>query len=62
MTAALTYFEDVVVDNVQLTPAITVTEAHVAMYEGLTREMPLKSGGRARIFRAGVSPASFGVC
>ena len=44
MTAALTYFEDVVVDNVLLTPAITVTEAHVAMYEGLTREMPLKSG------------------
>ena len=42
MTAA-TYFEDVVVDQVQLTPAITVTAAHVEMYEGLTREMG--SGG-----------------
>ena len=43
MTAAATYFEDVVVDQVQLTPAITVTAAHVEMYEGLTREMG--SGG-----------------
>jgi acyl dehydratase len=34
-----TYFEDVVVDRVQLTPAITVTSAHVEMYQGLTREM-----------------------
>jgi acyl dehydratase len=34
-----TYFEDVVVERVQLTPAITVTEAHVEMYQGLTREM-----------------------
>ncbi len=38
MTTA-TYFEDVVVDRVQETPAITVTEAHVDMYRGLTREM-----------------------
>jgi acyl dehydratase len=36
---AAKYFEDVVVDEVQLTPAITVTEAHVEMYQGLTREM-----------------------
>jgi acyl dehydratase len=40
---AATYFEDVVVDKVQLTPAITVTAAHVEMYQGLTREMD--SGG-----------------
>ncbi|MGH7303863.1 MAG: MaoC family dehydratase [Candidatus Rokuibacteriota bacterium] len=44
MTAAFTYFEDVVVDTVQMTPAITVTEAHVAMYQGLTRDLPLGSG------------------
>jgi len=34
-----TYFEDVVVDELKDTPAITVTQAHVEMYEGLTREM-----------------------
>jgi len=39
-----TYFEDVVVDKVQITPAITVTEAHVAMYLGLTREGPVGPG------------------
>ena len=39
-----TFFEDVVVDNVQVTPAITVTETHVAMYLGMTREAPLGSG------------------
>ena len=38
MTVA-TYFEDVVVDQLKDTPAITVTQAHVEMYEGLTREM-----------------------
>lgn len=38
MTSA-TYFEDVVVDQLKDTPAITVTQAHVEMYEGLTREM-----------------------
>ena len=38
MTAA-TYFEDVVVNELTDTPAITVTAAHVEMYEGLTREM-----------------------
>jgi len=36
---AATYFEDVVVDQLKDTPAITVTQAHVEMYEGLTREM-----------------------
>jgi hypothetical protein len=34
-----TYFEDVVVDQLKTTPAITVTAAHVEMYQGLTREM-----------------------
>lgn len=43
MTASATYFEDVVVDKVQLTPAITVTEAHVAMYLGVTRETSMGS-------------------
>ena len=38
MTSA-TYFEDVVVDQLKTTPAITVTAAHVEMYQGLTREM-----------------------
>jgi acyl dehydratase len=44
VTAAFTYFEDVVVDSIQMTPAITVTEAHVAMYEGLTRDLPSAGG------------------
>lgn len=43
MTSA-TYFEDVVVDQMKDTPAITVTQAHVEMYEGLTREMPAGAG------------------
>jgi acyl dehydratase len=40
-----TYFEDVVVDKVQVTPAITVTETHVALYEGLTRDAPAGAHG-----------------
>jgi len=40
-----TFFEDVVVERVQETPAITVTEAHVAMYLGVTREPSLPSDG-----------------
>ena len=35
-----TFFEDLVVEAAQETPAITVTEAHVAVYLGLTRELP----------------------
>jgi len=35
-----TYFEDVVVDKTTVSPAITLTEAHVAMYLGVTRELP----------------------
>ena len=36
-----TYFEDVVVDKITTSPAITVTETHVAMYLGVTRELPV---------------------
>ena len=43
MTSA-TYFEDVVVDQLKSTPAITVTGAHVEMYQGLTREMAAAPG------------------
>jgi acyl dehydratase len=32
------YFEDMEVGGVHETPALTVTEAHVAIYAGLTRE------------------------
>jgi hypothetical protein len=32
------YFEDVVLETVLETPAMTVTETHVALYTGLTRE------------------------
>jgi len=39
-----TFFEDVAVERVQETPAITVTEAHVAMYLGVTREPELATG------------------
>ena len=35
-----TYFEDVEVDKIQETPAITITETHVALYLGVTRESP----------------------
>jgi len=40
-----TYFEDVVVDKIIVSPAITVTEAHVAMYLGVTREQPVEPVG-----------------
>src|SRR5262245_35076145 len=32
------YFEDVIVHNTLETPAMTVTEAHVAMYAGIAQE------------------------
>jgi len=32
------YFEDIEVDKIRETPAITVTETHVSLYLGLTRE------------------------
>jgi acyl dehydratase len=36
--AARTYFEDVAVGQVQQTPAMTVTQAHVSLYAGLAQE------------------------
>lgn len=39
-SVARSYFEDVPVEDIQETPAVTVTEAHVAIYQGLTRELP----------------------
>jgi hypothetical protein len=38
-----TYFEDIEVDEIHETPAITVTETHVALYLGLTREPPVSA-------------------
>jgi len=38
------YFEDVVLQGVLQTPAMTITEAHVAMYAGLTRDDPAEPG------------------
>ncbi len=38
------YFEDVPVDDVQETPGLTVTSAHVAIYLGLTRELAADGG------------------
>ena len=37
-TVAGTYFEDIEVGIEELTPALTLTEAHVAVYRGLTGE------------------------
>ena len=44
MTVALTYFEDVEVDDVELTPGMSLTEAHAGLYRGLTTEDPNGSG------------------
>ena len=41
------YFEDVVLQGILETPAITVTEAHVALYGGLTADAALLSHCRA---------------
>ena len=38
MTSAVIYFEDVKVGDVEVTPAMTLTEAHAALYRGLTGE------------------------
>jgi hypothetical protein len=35
------YFDDLVVDTVLETPGITVTAAHVALYEGLSQNPPV---------------------
>ena len=44
MSAVATYFEDVEVGDVEVTPAMTLTEAHGALYRGLTSESPDGSG------------------
>lgn len=44
MTTAATYFEDVEVGDVEVGPAMTLTEAHAALYRGLTSESPDGSG------------------
>ena len=45
MTAdARHYFEDVVVDDVVESPALTITETHVSLYLGLTRDLAAQSG------------------
>src|SRR5438132_8282077 len=38
------YFEDVVLHGVLETPAMTVTEAHVALYAGLSHDLPVEPG------------------
>ena len=40
MTPAVTYFDDVTIGDVGITPAMTLTEAHAALYRGLTGESP----------------------
>jgi acyl dehydratase len=49
-TPAHTYFEDVEVGAVHETPAMTVTEAHVALYGGVTGDAPTESGIAPEIF------------
>jgi acyl dehydratase len=38
------YFEDVVLHGELETPAMTITEAHVALYAGLSHDLPLAPG------------------
>ena len=49
----VTYFEDVVVDTRHETPAMTVTQTHVALYDGVT-------GDHAET--AGLAPEFLGLC
>ena len=53
MSAAVTYFEDIEVGSQHESPAITVTEAHVSLYGGLTGD--LASG-------PGLAPDLLGLC
>ena len=50
---ARSYFEDVMVGSEHETPAMTVTEAHVALYSNLTRD---DAGGM------GLAPDLLGLC
>ena len=52
---ARTYFEDVVVDSRHETPAMTVTEAHVALYAGVTGDHPDAVGFAPPLFVLGLS-------
>jgi acyl dehydratase len=38
------YFEDVVLHTVLETPALTLTEAHVGLYTGLSQDLPAEAG------------------
>jgi acyl dehydratase len=38
------YFEDVVLHGVLETPALTLTEAHVGLYTGLSQDLPVETG------------------
>ena len=38
------YFEDVVLHGVLETPALTLTEAHVGLYTGLSQDVPVETG------------------
>jgi hypothetical protein len=40
----VTYFEDIELDEIRETPAITVTETHVGLYLGVTRESSVSAG------------------
>jgi hypothetical protein len=40
----VTYFEDIELDEIRETPAITLTETHVGLYLGLTRESSVSAG------------------
>ena len=44
MSAVSTYFEDVAIGDTETTPAMTLTEAHAALYRGLISESPDGSG------------------
>jgi acyl dehydratase len=44
LAAVRTYFEDVEVDTRQETPAMTLTETHVALYAGLTDDAAPEPG------------------
>jgi acyl dehydratase len=50
---AVTYFEDVEVGSEHETPAMTITQAHVGMYAGVTGDQPQDPG---------VAPALFALC
>jgi acyl dehydratase len=50
---AVTYFEDVVVGSEHETPAMTVTQAHMTLYGGVTGDHPDTPG---------IAPAMFGLC